>query len=192
MPKAARPLAKSVRPGSGANEVKPAPFAYLAATSVEQAVAALASAGGEGKIVAGGQSLMPMLNFRLVKPAVLVDINRIPGLDRIEDTATHLRIGALVRHRTMASHPLVARHLPVLHEAMRHVAHLTVRNRGAAARCRSGHGRAGRVAAPAGARVPGQFPHHRARGRRDGRVRRPAEAGPRCRLEFRRIRPSPR
>lgn len=110
--------------------MKPAPFAYLAATSVEQAVAALASAGGEGKIVAGGQSLMPMLNFRLVKPAVLVDINRIPGLDRIEDTATHLRIGALVRHRTMASHPLVARHLPVLHEAMRHVAHLTVRNRG--------------------------------------------------------------
>ncbi|KHK90320.1 FAD binding domain-containing protein [Novosphingobium malaysiense] len=110
--------------------MKPAPFAYVAATSVQHAIEALAAAGGDGKIIAGGQSLMPMLNFRLVRPSVLVDINRIPGLDRIEDTGKMLRIGALVRHRLTASDPLIAHHVPVLHEAMNHVAHHTVRNRG--------------------------------------------------------------
>lgn len=110
--------------------MKPAIFRYVAATSVEHAVATLASAGGDGKVIAGGQSLMPMMNFRLVKPSVLVDINRIAGLDRIEDLGTRLRIGALVRHRMTASDPLIARDVPILHEAMKHVAHLTVRNRG--------------------------------------------------------------
>lgn len=93
-------------------------------------MAALAAAGGEGKIIAGGQSLMPMINFRLVRPSILVDINRITGLDRIEDRGERLRIGALVRHRMTANDPLVIRHVPVLHEAMKHVAHHTVRNRG--------------------------------------------------------------
>ncbi|HKT84714.1 MAG TPA: xanthine dehydrogenase family protein subunit M [Novosphingobium sp.] len=110
--------------------MKPAPFSYVSATSVEHAVATLAAAGGEGKIIAGGQSLVPMMNFRLVRPRVLVDINRIPGLDRVAELGTRLRIGALVRHRMTAADPLVARHVPVLHEAMKHVAHLTVRNRG--------------------------------------------------------------
>lgn len=110
--------------------MKPAPFHYVAATSIDHAVAALVAAGGEGKVIAGGQSLMPMVNFRLVRPSVLVDINRIDGLDRIEDMGSRLRIGALVRHRVTASDPRVAQHVPVLHEAMKHVAHLTVRNRG--------------------------------------------------------------
>jgi carbon-monoxide dehydrogenase medium subunit len=110
--------------------MKPASFDYVRAESVEHAVRALAEADGDGKIIAGGQSLMPMMNFRLVKPSVLVDINRIPGLDRIEKRGDRLAIGALVRHRMTATDTLVAEHIPVLHEAMKHVAHLTVRNRG--------------------------------------------------------------
>jgi CO/xanthine dehydrogenase FAD-binding subunit len=110
--------------------MKPAPFDYLAASSIKEVTDALASAGGDGKIIAGGQSLMPMINFRLVKPSILIDINRIPGLDRIEKRGDRLRIGALVRHYMTASDSLVERHVPVLHDAMHHVAHLTVRNRG--------------------------------------------------------------
>ncbi|OYU35704.1 xanthine dehydrogenase family protein subunit M [Novosphingobium sp. PASSN1] len=110
--------------------MKPAPFDYVRAESVEHAVATLAAAGSDGKIIAGGQSLMPMINFRLVRPAVLVDINRISGLDRIEDRGKHLRLGALVRHRMTASDAVIARDVPVLHAAMENVAHLTVRNRG--------------------------------------------------------------
>lgn len=110
--------------------MKPAAFEYVRAESIEQAVNALAGAGGDGKIIAGGQSLVPMMNFRLVKPSVLVDINRIPGLENIERRGTRISLGALVRHRMTASDPLIAENVPVLHHAMKHVAHLTVRNRG--------------------------------------------------------------
>lgn len=110
--------------------MKPARFDYVRADSIAHAVEALAGAGGDGKVLAGGQSLMPMMNFRLVKPSVLVDINRIPNLDRITLEAHALRLGALVRHRMTAEDALVARHIPVFHAAMKHVAHLTVRNRG--------------------------------------------------------------
>ncbi|GLI23083.1 carbon-monoxide dehydrogenase medium subunit [Xanthobacter flavus] len=110
--------------------MKPARFDYVRAESIAHAVEALAGAGGDGKVLAGGQSLMPMMNFRLVKPSVLVDINRIPDLDRITLEANTLRLGALVRHRMTAEDALVARHIPVLLAAMKHVAHLTVRNRG--------------------------------------------------------------
>ncbi|MEP9355975.1 xanthine dehydrogenase family protein subunit M [Xanthobacter sp. KR7-65] len=110
--------------------MKPARFDYVRAESIAHAVQALAGAGGDSKVLAGGQSLMPMMNFRLVKPSVLVDINRIPDLDRITLEAGTLRLGALVRHRVTAQDALVARHIPVLHAAMTHVAHLTVRNRG--------------------------------------------------------------
>ena len=110
--------------------MKPARFDYVRAESIAHAVEALAGAGGDGKVLAGGQSLMPMMNFRLVKPSVLVDVNRIPDLDRITLEAGALRLGALVRHRMTAEDALVARHIPVLHAAMKHVAHLTVRNRG--------------------------------------------------------------
>lgn len=110
--------------------MKPASFDYVRARSVDHAVRALADAGDDGKILAGGQSLMPMMNFRLVKPSVLVDINRIPGLDRIEKRDGRITLGALVRHRMTAEDPIIAEHVPVLHYAMKHVAHLTVRNRG--------------------------------------------------------------
>lgn len=110
--------------------MKPASFDYVRAESAEHAVQALAAAGGDGKVIAGGQSLMPMMNFRLVKPSVLVDINRISGFDLVHLREDKLVLGALVRHRTTATDGLITKHVPVLHHAMKHVAHLTVRNRG--------------------------------------------------------------
>jgi carbon-monoxide dehydrogenase medium subunit len=110
--------------------MKPPSFEYIAASSVEEAVAQLAEHGGEAKAIAGGQSLVPMLNFRLLSPAVLVDLNRIPGLDGVEEQQGGLRIGALTRHRTLETSALVMERFPVLNAAMSHVAHLAIRNRG--------------------------------------------------------------
>jgi len=110
--------------------MKPPPFEYRIAESVEAAVAALAAAGGDAKVLAGGQSLVPMLNFRLLRPSVLVDINRIPGLSYIRDTGGEIRVGALTRHHQLETSPVIAEHLPVLRAAMTHVAHLAIRNRG--------------------------------------------------------------
>jgi CO/xanthine dehydrogenase FAD-binding subunit len=110
--------------------MKPPAFDYMVATDCDTAVAALARAGGEAKILAGGQSLMPMLNFRLLRPSVLVDINRIPGLGFIEETPQSVRIGALTRHFQLETSPLIAQHFPVLSYAVAHVGHLAIRNRG--------------------------------------------------------------
>jgi carbon-monoxide dehydrogenase medium subunit len=110
--------------------MKPAAFDYVVAESVDAAVAALAAADGEAKILAGGQSLVPMLNFRLLRPSVLVDINRIPDLAFIEEEADAIVVGALTRHHRLETSPVIARHVPVLAESMRHVAHLAIRNRG--------------------------------------------------------------
>jgi carbon-monoxide dehydrogenase medium subunit len=112
--------------------MKPPPFRYVAARSLEEAVATLQAEGPDAKLLAGGQSLMPMLNFRLVRPSVLLDINRLPGLADIEAGPDGLRIGALARHTAVERSPLVRRHFPVLADAMGHVAHLAVRNRGTA------------------------------------------------------------
>jgi len=110
--------------------MKPPAFDYIAADSIAMAVAALAEAGDDAKIIAGGQSLVPMLNFRMLRPSILVDINRIAGLDVIEETSGAIRIGALTRHYQLETSPLISRHLPVLSCAMTHVAHLAIRNRG--------------------------------------------------------------
>jgi len=110
--------------------MKPAAFDYIAADSIAMAVAALAQAGDDAKIIAGGQSLVPMLNFRMLRPSILVDINRIAGLDVIDETSDAIRIGALTRHYQLETSPLIARNLPVLSRAMTHVAHLAIRNRG--------------------------------------------------------------
>ena len=110
--------------------MKPAAFDYVAAESVPAAVAVLSRAGGDGKILAGGQSLVPMLNFRLLRPAVLVDINRVPGLAAIGVAGDVVTVGALTRHHALETSPLIAAHLPVLAAAMPHVAHLAIRNRG--------------------------------------------------------------
>jgi carbon-monoxide dehydrogenase medium subunit len=108
--------------------MKPPPFEYVVAESVEAAVAALA--GGEAKIIAGGQSLVPMLNFRLLRPAILVDINRVPGLAFVEDGEDSIRIGALTRHHQLETSAVLAQHFPLMSTAMTHVAHLAIRNRG--------------------------------------------------------------
>ena len=110
--------------------MKPAPFDYIAATSVDMAAAALADGGDDAKIIAGGQSLVPLLNFRLLRPSILIDINRIERLAFISETATDIRVGALTRHYQLETSPVIARHLPVLSCAMTHVAHLAIRNRG--------------------------------------------------------------
>jgi len=110
--------------------MKPAPFDYIAATSVDMAAAALADGGDDAKIIAGGQSLVPLLNFRLLRPSILIDINRIESLTFISETATDIRVGALTRHYQLETSPVIARHLPVLSCAMTHVAHLAIRNRG--------------------------------------------------------------
>ncbi len=110
--------------------MKPPAFDYVVADSVDMAAASLAGAGGDAKIIAGGQSLVPMLNFRLLRPSVLVDINRIAGLAFIEETREAIHIGALTRHFQLETSPIIARHLPVLSCAMTHVAHLAIRNRG--------------------------------------------------------------
>jgi CO/xanthine dehydrogenase FAD-binding subunit len=110
--------------------MKPATFEYVVADSVVKAVNVLSEARGEAKILAGGQSLVPMLNFRLVRPAILVDINRIPNLAFIEEAANAIKVGALTRHYQLEISPVVAKHLPVLASAMTHVAHLAIRNRG--------------------------------------------------------------
>jgi carbon-monoxide dehydrogenase medium subunit len=110
--------------------MKPAAFDYVIADSIDMAVASLAEGGGDAKIIAGGQSLVPMLNFRLLRPSVLIDINRIGDLAFIEEAGKKIRIGALTRHYQLETSPVIARHLPVLASAMTHVAHLAIRNRG--------------------------------------------------------------
>lgn len=110
--------------------MKPAGFDYYAPRSVEEALHVLADAGHDGRVLAGGQSLMPMLNCRILSPAVLVDINRIEGLDRLEVTADSLTIGALVRHADLLRNAEVAKSWPLLAEATTYVAHPAIRNRG--------------------------------------------------------------
>jgi aerobic carbon-monoxide dehydrogenase medium subunit len=111
--------------------MKPSAFEYLQPRSRAEAITTLARYGGEAKLLAGGQSLVPLLNFRLLRPAALIDINRVPGLDHVDWHAdTGLRIGALARHHALEVSPIVARHFPVISTAMAHVAHLAIRNRG--------------------------------------------------------------
>jgi CO/xanthine dehydrogenase FAD-binding subunit len=110
--------------------MKPAQFEYVAPTTLDAAVAALAAANGEGKVLAGGQSLLPLLNFRMARPAVLVDLNGIKDLSFIELRGDSVAIGALTRHREIEHSALIASRLPVMSAAMRHVAHLAIRNRG--------------------------------------------------------------
>jgi carbon-monoxide dehydrogenase medium subunit len=110
--------------------VKPPRFDYHAAHSIDEAVALLARYGGDAKVLAGGQSLMPMLNFRLARPAALVDVNRIAALAYVREENGTLALGAMTRQRTIEFSPVVARRLPLLTEATRWVGHLPIRSRG--------------------------------------------------------------
>lgn len=105
-------------------------FSYIRAESLDQALGLLQQHGDEARILAGGQSLMPTLNMRLSQPAILIDINRLDVLKGISLEGDHVRIGALARHAEVKNSPIVAEHLPLIAEAMPHVAHVAVRNRG--------------------------------------------------------------
>ena len=111
--------------------MKPAPFDYVAPASLQEALAALAEHGAEAKLLAGGQSLIPVMNFRLAQPALIIDLNRVPGLDGIEAAPDgSLRLGALCRHTTVERDSRVADRAPLLHEAVPFIAHPQIRNRG--------------------------------------------------------------
>ena len=110
--------------------MKPAPFAYFRAQTLDDVFEVLADRGDGARILAGGQSLMATLNMRLSAPDVLVDIGRVEGLAGIEDAGDSLRIGAMTRHVDVESSALIATHAPLIASAMPHVAHPAVRNRG--------------------------------------------------------------
>ena len=110
--------------------MKPAKFDYHCPGTVEEAVAILERYQGEARALAGGQSLVPMMNFRLATPAAIVDLNRIPGLAGIEAANGVVRIGAMARQRQIEFAPLIAERLPLLREATRWVGHLPTRTRG--------------------------------------------------------------
>lgn len=110
--------------------VKPAWFDYFAPRTLEEALQILGDAGREGRVLAGGQSLMPMLNFRILSPAVVVDINRIEALNRLHAGTDGLTVGALVRHADLLRNPDVREGWPMLAEATTQVAHMAIRNRG--------------------------------------------------------------
>lgn len=110
--------------------MKPAPFTYHRPASVDEALALLAEHGDEAKILAGGQSLLPVMGLRLAAPAHLVDIGRLPGLDGIDTGPDGTRIGALVTHGTAERSDELARHCPLIHQAMPHIGHRAIRTRG--------------------------------------------------------------
>jgi carbon-monoxide dehydrogenase medium subunit len=111
--------------------MKPAPFKYIAADSLEHALALKAEHGDDAKFLAGGQSLMPTMNFRLAQPAVLIDINGIESAAGIRTCATgHSRVGALTRYRTLERDAAFALAFPLIAEALPHIAHPQIRNRG--------------------------------------------------------------
>lgn len=108
--------------------MKPATFDYLRATSLAEAAEMLASS--HGKVLAGGQSLVPMMSMRLASPVALVDINFLPDLADVEVGAGDVRVGALVRHAALENHGAAFAANPLLRRALRQVAHPTIRNRG--------------------------------------------------------------
>jgi carbon-monoxide dehydrogenase medium subunit len=110
--------------------MKPPKFDYHAPASVDEALALLTRYGGDAKILAGGQSLMPLLNFRLTRPAALIDLNRIASLAYIREVGGYVHFGAMTRQRAIEFSPVVAKRVPLLTEATRLVGHLPIRSRG--------------------------------------------------------------
>jgi carbon-monoxide dehydrogenase medium subunit len=110
--------------------VKPARFEYARPATMPRALELLARHGNDGALLAGGQSLMPMMNMRLATPSILIDIGRLPGLADIGLSGDNLVIGAMARHADVLASPLVREHAPLLTNALVHVAHAAIRNRG--------------------------------------------------------------
>ncbi len=110
--------------------MKPAPFEYAAPDNLEEVVSLLEENEGDAKVLSGGQSLMPLLNMRLARPEVLVDLARVPGLDYVREDDGLLVIGAMTRQRTVELSPIVGEGHPLVLEATRNVAHPQNRNQG--------------------------------------------------------------
>ena len=110
--------------------MKPAQFEYVAPESVDQALGLLAEHADVAKVIAGGQSLGPLLNMRLARPDLLIDLNRLRELDYVREDDGALVIGALTRQRAVERSPRVSMHWPLLHEAVGYIGHPTIRNRG--------------------------------------------------------------
>jgi aerobic carbon-monoxide dehydrogenase medium subunit len=110
--------------------MKPAPFRLEQPSTIEALCEALAKHGESARILAGGQSLVPMMNFRLVTPEVLIDINRVAGLDYIKLDGDKVAIGAMTRHVSVKESDLVKAKVPLITQAYQHIAHVAIRNRG--------------------------------------------------------------
>jgi carbon-monoxide dehydrogenase medium subunit len=109
--------------------MKPAPFSYFRARNASEAVALLAAAGEDARFLAGGQSLVPMMNFRIAKPVALVDLNGCADLSYVILEKNKIRIGAMTRQYVAENEPLVREHCPLLARALAHAGPATVRNR---------------------------------------------------------------
>lgn len=110
--------------------MKPAPFEYEAPADLSEVLELLAEGGDDAKLLAGGQSLVPAMNFRLARPSLLIDLNGVADLAYLHEEGGELRIGAMTRQRQVERSPLVARRLPLVHETMPWIAHPQIRNRG--------------------------------------------------------------
>jgi carbon-monoxide dehydrogenase medium subunit len=110
--------------------MKPAPFAYARPGDLDEALATLAENAEDGKVLAGGQSLVPALNFRLARPSVLIDLSQVGGLDEITDEGEYVRIGAMARQREVEISPVARRCCGLITKALPFVGHLQNRNRG--------------------------------------------------------------
>jgi carbon-monoxide dehydrogenase medium subunit len=110
--------------------MKPAPFEYFRPRSLDEALSLLAEHGGDAKPLAGGQSLIPAMNFRLATPSVLVDLNALSELSYIKDGSGEVRIGGMTRQRALERSALASDRVPLITETMPHIAHPAIRNRG--------------------------------------------------------------
>jgi CO/xanthine dehydrogenase FAD-binding subunit len=110
--------------------MKPAPFSYAAPSTLEEAITLLGECGETAKLLAGGQSLIPMMNFRLARPEYVIDLNRVSGLDFISERDDVLVVGAMTRQRNLERAAVVRQHYPLLLEATELIGHAAIRNRG--------------------------------------------------------------
>ncbi len=111
--------------------MKPAPFKYIAPSTLKEALDIMTRHGYDAKLLAGGQSLIPVMNFRLAQPAIIVDLNKVTELNQFRKTERGgLRIGPMVRHSQLEHSQTVAEFAPLVHETMPHIAHPQIRNRG--------------------------------------------------------------
>src|ERR1700744_925459 len=110
--------------------MKPAPFDYVLATSLDHALRLKAEHGDEARFLAGGQSLIPAMNFRLARPAMLIDINRVPELAGADHSGNDIRLGAMTRYCALERDGDFLKACPLFADALPHIAHVAIRNRG--------------------------------------------------------------